>query len=277
MIIDVHAHYWPDPNALGPAFLAQAERAKSGPVQLQTDFDHYWKNCPTGSKVIIFGGKAKLSDLWQEDAAVARFAAADPERVVGFLSLDLSQPGWREELVQGHRDLGLRGVKLMPMYAGFYPQDREFDDFWNYAAKHGLPVLLHTGTTFISQAPIDCTFPRHLDEVAIRFPEVRIIMAHMAHPFENEAIVVARKHPHVYLDLSALHYRRWQFFHSLMLVADYGVWPKILFGTDFPFTTVNESIDGLRAAAGVRMGGFSLPAEKVEAIIHRNPLAELGL
>jgi hypothetical protein len=62
-----------------------------------------------------------------------------------------------------------------------------------------------------------------------------------------------------------------------MLAADYGVWPKILFGTDFPFTTVNESIEGLRAAARVSMGGFSLPAGKVEAIIHRNPLSELGL
>ena len=143
--------------------------------------------------------------------------------------------------------------------------------------KHGLPVLLHTGTTFISQAPLDCTLPRHLDEVAIRFPEARIVMAHLGHPYEGEAIVVARKHPHVFLDLSALYYRPWQLLHSLMLVNDYGIWPKILFGTDYPFTTVNDTVAGLRTLAQRRIGDFSLPSEKIEGVIFKNPLPDLGL
>jgi predicted TIM-barrel fold metal-dependent hydrolase len=51
----------------------------------------------------------------------------------------------------------MKGIKLLPMYAGFCPNDPEPDDLWKYAAKHGLPALLHTGTTFISQAPLECT------------------------------------------------------------------------------------------------------------------------
>src|SRR6185436_8164019 len=108
------------------------------------------------------------------------------------------------------------------------------------------PVLLHTGTTFVSQAPLECTLPRWLDDVATRFPDVKIIMAHLGHPYENETVVTIRKHPNVYADISALHYRPFQLYHSLMLVQEYGVWHKLFFGTDYPFTTVNASIEGVR-------------------------------
>ena len=61
-------------------------------------------------------------------------------------------------------------------------------------------MLLHTGTTFIAQAPLDCTLPRHLDPVAMRFPDVTIILAHLGHPYEGECVATIRKHPNVYAD-----------------------------------------------------------------------------
>jgi predicted TIM-barrel fold metal-dependent hydrolase len=158
----------------------------------------------------------------------------------------------------------------MPMYAGFFPHDRQYDEFWRYVSREHLPVLLHTGTTFISKAPLSCTLPRHLDEVGIRFPEAKIIMAHFGHPYEGEAIVVARKHPNIYTDISALHYRPWQLFHSLMLVSEYRVWPKVLFGSDYPFTTVNETIEGLKRLCRVNIGGFILPEDQVMEMVYRD-------
>ena len=167
----------------------------------------------------------------------------------------------------------------MPMYAGFRPDDQRLDPLWTYATQHSLPVLLHTGTTFVAQAPLDCTLPRHIDRVAIRFPEVKIIMAHLGHPYEHECVAVIRKHPNVFSDISALHYRPFQLYHSLMLVQEYGVWNKVLFGSDYPFTTVDASITGLRNLND-QLAGTALPrlnATEIEALIHRNSLAILGL
>jgi predicted TIM-barrel fold metal-dependent hydrolase len=208
---------------------------------------------------------------------VVDYVQQDPTRLIGFLSLDPTQPNWQAEMEYGHQVLGLQGIKLMPMYAGFYPQDDQLDPLWAYAQQHNLPVLLHTGTTFVSQATLETTLPRHIDVVARRFPEARIIMAHLGHPFEGECVAVIRKHPHVYADVSALHYRPWQLFHSLMLVHEYGVWQKLLFGTDFPFTTVAASVAGLRSLAEVKIDRFGLPLEKIEEMIQRDALPLLGL
>lgn len=116
-------------------------------------------------------------------------------RLIGYLSLDPTQPGWQDELRHGHQDLGLRGIKLMPMYAGFDPAAEAYEPLYAYAERHGLPLLVHTGTTFVSQAPLEYAMPRHLDPVAIRHPELRIVLAHLGHhPFEGECIAVIRKH-----------------------------------------------------------------------------------
>lgn len=280
MIIDVHSHVWEYPRHFSDDFRDQARRARAGTeVDLTVRFEEYAASAPAETRTIVFGGKARLSGLWCDDDYVAEQVARHPDRLIGFLALDPTQPGWEDELKRGHQELGLRGIKLMPMYAGFRPDEPLLDPLWSYATDHGLPVLLHTGTTFVAQAPLECTLPRHLDPVATRFPEVRMILAHLGHPYEGECIAVIRKHPHVYSDISALHYRPWQLYNSLMLVQEYGVWNKVLFGSDYPFTTVTASIDGLRGLNGL-VEGTALPRlnpEEIERLIHRDSLKLLGL
>ena len=279
-VIDVHSHFWEYPAHFDDSFRLQAKRARAGvEVDLTVRFEDYCRTAPADVRAIVFGGKAKLSGLWVDDDSVAAYVNSHPDQLIGFLSVDLTQPGWMEDLERGHQQLKLRGVKLLPMYAGFRPDDPAWDSFWKYTSKHGLPVLLHTGTTFISQAPIECTLPRHLDPVAARYPEQRLILAHLGHPWEGECIAVIRKHPHVYADVSALHYRPFQLYHSLMLVQEYGVWNKVLFGTDYPFTTVNASIDGIRGLDQM-LEGTALPrlnTDAIERMIYRDSLPLLNL
>lgn len=280
MIVDVHSHAWQYPQHFTDDFRQQAKRARAGQeVDLTVRYDEYQASATLADRTIVFGGKARLSGLWVDDSYVADYVATAPEKLIGFLALDPTQDGWQDELRIGHRELGLRGIKLMPMYAGCRPDDERLDELWRYATEHQLPVLLHTGTTFLSQAPLDCTLPRHLDRVAMRFPEVRIIAAHLGHPYEPECVAVIRKHPNVYSDVSALHYRPFQLYNSLILVQEYGVWDKLLFGSDYPFTTVDASVAGLRSL-NQQLEGTRLPRldeQQIEALIHRDSLAILGL
>ncbi len=280
MIIDVHSHTWEYPLHFGDDFRKQAIRARAGvEVDLTVRYEDYRQAAPQDTRTIVFGGKAKLSGMWVDDTYVAAYVAKHPDTLIGFLSVDPTQPNWQDELRHGHEELGLRGIKLLSMYAGFRPDDSILDPLWKYASKHQLPVLLHTGTTFIAQAPLECTLPRHLDPVATRFPDVRMILAHLGHPYEGETVAVIRKHPNLYADISALYYRPFQLYQSLMLVQEYGIWNKILFGTDYPFTTVNDTIEGVRNLNNM-LEGTNLPRldeEQIEQMIYRDSLPLLGL
>jgi predicted TIM-barrel fold metal-dependent hydrolase len=280
LIIDVHSHVWEYPGHFGENFRRQAIHARAGvEVDLTVRYEEYRATCPPDTKTIVFGGKARLSETWVDDRYVADYVAKHPDTLLGFLCVDPTQEGWERELREGHETLGLRGIKLLPMYAGFRPDDERLDPLWKYATAKQLPVLLHTGTTFMAQAPLEHTLPRHIDAVAIKFPDVKIIMAHLGHPYEGECVATFRKHQNVYADVSALHYRPFQLYHSLMLVQEYGVWHKVLFGTDYPFTNVNDSIAGIRNLNNM-LEGTNLPrlkTDEIEKMIHRDSLSILGL
>lgn len=280
MIIDIHSHAWSYPKHFSDEFCRQAQCARAGvEVDLSVCYEEYRAQAPNGVRTVVFGGKARLSGIWVNDEYVADYVAAHRHTLIGFLSVDPTQPRWQDELRDGHRQLGLCGIKLMPMYAGFRPDDDRLNPLWSYAQERELPVLLHTGTTFVAQAPLDYTLPRWLDNVARRFPEVKIVLAHLGHPYEGECVAVIRKHANVYADISALHYRPFQLYHSLMLVQEYGVWHKVLFGTDYPFTTVKATIAGLHGLNNM-LSGTNLPrldTNQIDAMIHRNSFKLLGL
>ncbi len=276
-LVDVHAHLFTQDSQLGDPFASQATRARGSEVSLIPPADAYRRSAPEDTIAVVFGGKARRSGIWVPDETIAQFAAANPHSCIGFMSLDPTQAGWQQELRTGHAELGLRGIKIMPMYAGFDPRHRDFDELWSNAIELGLPVLAHTGTTFVSDAVLDYARPGLFDEVARRFPQLRLVLAHLGHPYQGECLAVIRKHEHVYADLSALHYRPYQLWHGLKLAQEYAVTHKLLFGSDFPFTTVNDSITGLHRIV-TEPGPFGpIGTDMLEQLLARDTLRLLGL
>lgn len=118
-----------------------------------------------------------------------------------------------------------------------------------------------------------------LDEIACRFPDLKLWIAHLGHPWCEELNIVIRKHPNLYADMSALHPRPLQFYCALLNAVEYGVADKIFFGTDYPFTTVEASLAGLRGINRVAEGSAfpRIPEEVIEGIVHRDRFSLLGL
>lgn len=210
--------------------------------------------------------------------ATIEFVADAPDRRVGFMSVHPEDPGAYDE-AERCIAAGLQGVKLGPNYQNFDPLTDAAHRFYAYCADRGLPILFHQGASPIRQAPLRYTYPLVVDEIALAHPELRIVMAHMGHPWGRETVVTVRKHPHVYADVSSIYLRPWVCYESLLYAQEWGVADKLLLGSDFPIATPAEAMAGLRRVNGI-VEGTPLPRiteATIEGIIHADALGALGL
>jgi predicted TIM-barrel fold metal-dependent hydrolase len=176
-------------------------------------------------------------------------------------------------------ELGLRGIKLGLNYQRAELLGKEARAIYAKAEKMRLPIVFHTGTSPMRFAPLEYAYPLHFDRIAIAFPELKIVMAHLGHPWQADTCVVVRKHPNVFADVSAQFYRPWSMYQALRLATEWGVMHKLLFGSDFPVATPAETMKGTRAVNDILEGTKlpRVPEEAIEAIIHRDTLGLLGL
>ena len=119
--------------------------------------------------------------------------------------------------------------------------------------------MWHQGTTFPSAARLKWGLPLQLEDIAMDFPDLKMIIAHLGHPWEADAIVLIRKCPNVYVDISAVHYRPYRYWQAMVTAMEYGVEHKVLPGSDFPSATLDNVIAGLRNINQHR-GGYAVSA-----------------
>ncbi|MBT4609899.1 MAG: amidohydrolase [Gemmatimonadetes bacterium] len=290
MIVDIHTHppqYQQLPPGIKPEYNGMWRPDR--PVKVSTCWDDYMEAQKPAVRSVVFGiavnpsGEHRAGDPeWSSgnvNDGVAEFVAAYPERLIGFCAVHPFDPHCLEELERGRSDLGLKGVKLGANYQNYDPLEPRALAVYEYAQRHSLPIMFHKGTSPVRDAPIRYAHPMIIDEIAMRYPQLRMVLAHMGHPWQVDTCVVIRKHPHVYADLSANFYRPFSFWEQMIKATEWNVLDKILFGTDWPITDVAESIDHLRRVNDI-VEGTKLPTvdpEAIEAIIERDSLGLLGL
>jgi predicted TIM-barrel fold metal-dependent hydrolase len=276
---NIHSHAWNTSLHFQPETVREADISRGYPLDLTVRIAPFLEDMAQFEKVVVFGMKARRTGYWVPDEYVAAFVAQAPAKLIGFACCDPTQPGHLEELKYAIEHLKLRGVKMGPIYAGFDPRDELCAPVYRYCQENGLPILFHTGTTYNRDAPLGYSRPWLWDDLAIAYPDLRMILAHIGHPFSEECLVVIRKHPHVYADVSALYYRPWQFYNTMIVAQEYKVTHKLLFGTDYPFAKGPESIDGLRNINHI-IGTSTLPRvseQVIEEILARDALKLIGV
>jgi hypothetical protein len=174
---------------------------------------------------------------------IAERARAYPDVIIPFASVDPARgaEGVRtaQRLIAEH---GVRGFKFHPSVQAFRPNDRDAYPLYEVIEAAGLPALFHTGQTGVGAGQragagirLGYSNPIYLDDVAVDFPDMPIILAHPSFPWQEEALAVAVHKPQVYIDLSG-----WspKYFPPLLIqYANTLLRHKMLFGTDFPMLT----------------------------------------
>ena len=165
--------------------------------------------------------------------AIAAIVRQFPDRFVGVAAVNLEKPVEAvRELRRAVRELGFKALRVVPWLWNRPPNDKLYFPLYVECIELGIPFCTqvgHTGPLMPSETgrPVP-----YLDEVALTFPELRIVAGHIGHPWTDEMIGVAWKHANVYIDTSAYLPRYYppQLVHYLKT---YGQ-DKVLFGTNFP-------------------------------------------
>jgi predicted TIM-barrel fold metal-dependent hydrolase len=227
------------------------------------------KNC---DKVVVFGLKAPFAGIDVPQQLIADFVKKHSDRFVGWCSVDPNDRNCVDQLVHCVNDLGLRGLKLGPIYQNWNPADPKHLPLWRKAEQLGIPVIIHMATSFVRTGPLKYSNPMLLEDVAVACPDLRIIISHLGHPWEADCVVLIRKHPNLYANVSALHYRPWRHYQAFITALEYGVENKLIFGSDFPSATPEQLMAGLYKVndivEGTRFPRF--PREEIDRIIYEN-------
>jgi hypothetical protein len=279
MIVDCHTHVG-EPEHLSRQFVADARMASGNPKQeLAVNLDDHWEAMKAVDKAVVLGFRAHHVGYVIPNEYVASYVRKHPEKLIGFCSIDPHDPDAIEQLDYCVKTLGLRGLKLGPIYQNMHPHDERFQAVFARAAKLDVPILIHQGTTFCTNVSLENADPVSLQSVALKHPNLKMVIAHMGHPWINETLVLIRKHPSLYTDISALYYRPWQFYNALVLAQEYGVTHKLLFGSDYPVTTPSSTREALEKVNQFTEG-TSLPRvdmKMIDDLVHRDTTALLGL
>ena len=278
MTIDCHTHIWRREH-WSEEIAREAARARSRPAVLHVEEQAHWQAMQAVDRAIVFGLYALHVGLVVPNDFVAHYVHQHPDKLIAFACIDPNEPNYLDELHRATQELGMRGLKLGPIYQNYHPMDVRMQPVYEYCQQRNLPILIHQGTTFPRRAPLKFASPLQLEDIALAFPDLVMVIAHLGHPWIDETLVLIRKQPNFYSDISALYYRPWQFYNGLISALEYGVTEKLIFGSDFPFTTPADSINGLRGINRVigQSGLPSVPEEVIAGILERDTLALLNL
>jgi predicted TIM-barrel fold metal-dependent hydrolase len=279
MIVDCHTHVG-EPSHFSKDFIADARTASGDPKQkIAVNLAEHWKAMELTDRVIVLGFRAHHVGYVVPNEYVADYVKQHPEKLVGFCSVDPNDDDAVEQLEYSILKLGLRGLKLGPIYQNVHPSDEKIRRLFKRAEELEIPILIHQGTTFCCNVSLEFANPILLQPIALEFPRLRMVIAHLGHPWIAETIVLIRKHANLFADISALHYRPWQFYNALLLAHEYGVMHKLFLGSDYPFTTPAATLEGLRKVNDFAKGSSmpQVPTGQVEDLINRDTLRVLGI
>jgi predicted TIM-barrel fold metal-dependent hydrolase len=247
--IDVHTHAEVSKDghgALSPELFGASEKYFKAHGHRQPTIEEmaaHYRERRMGAVVFTVDAEHATGHPRISNEEIAESCAAHADVLVPFASIDphKGRAGVREarRLV---REYGVRGFKFHPSIQAFSPNDPLAYPLYEAIEELGVPALFHTGQTGIGAGVpggggirLKYSDPMLVDDVAVDFPQLRIILAHPSFPWQDEALAVATHKPHVYIDLSG-----WSpkyFPPQLVRYANSLLKDKVLFGSDYPVIT----------------------------------------
>lgn len=148
------------------------------------------------------------------------------------------------------RDGLVKGIKLYPGYDQYAINDPSLESVFRIAAKHDVPVVIHTGDTYAKGAKVRMAHPLLVDDIAVDYPDVRFVMCHLGNPWFQDTAEVLYKNDNVFADFSGLvlgdftyEFERYLMKRVEDLIAYMGdPGSQLMYGTDWPLVEMGPYV-----------------------------------
>ena len=161
----------------------------------------------------------------------------------------------------------IAAVKIHPVHTGFAANDYELGHstlriLYEACEREGIPVMIHTGTSIFPLARNRFGNPMDVDDLAVDFPKLKIIIAHAGRPlWMDTAMFLVRRHPNVFFDISGIPPKKLlEYLPDLERYAD-----KALFGSDWPGPMIPSMGENAKA-----VNGLPLSTKTRRRLLHDN-------
>ena len=208
--------------------------------------------------------------------AVAAIVERQPDRFLPFVGADIMEgPKALEQLEYWVRERGFVGLSLRPFMIDLPADDKHYYPFYAKCVELDIPVSVHASANWTTTRSSELGHPRHFDQVACDFPDLKLILSHAGYPWVLEACLLAWKHPNLYLELGA---HRPKYFTApgagwepLLRYGQSTIQDKILYGT-------GAFLLGRRPADLItEMRALPIRADVLEKWFSRNAAALMGI
>lgn len=234
----------------------------------------YYRERKIGLVMFTVDSEHEIGSRRIPNEEILEAAHANSDMMVAFASIDPHKGRFGAREARRLIADGVRGFKFHPTCQGFFPNDRMAYKLYEVIAENKLPAIFHSGHSGIGTGMrggggmrLKYSNPIHVDDVAVDFPDMKIIIAHPSWPWQDEALSVCLHKPNVYIDLSG-----WSpkyFPPQLVQYANSQLKKKILFGSDFPLIPPDRWIKDFKEA--------NFKPEVHDLILKHNAIEALGL
>lgn len=275
MIVDCHVHLWQKAAELGLRVDAwgQSERRLAADVA-----DHMEATQPFDAALVWgfasehLGAEAPISFLGQH-------LGLQGNRLVGIAGIDPACPTWREKLAEAVDEWGFRGITVCPACQDLHPMDSRCLALYEACVERKLPLLFDLPDEWPSGANLAYARPDLLDAVAREFPALKVLVSGFGYPHVDETLALLEKHPTMLTDTAHLANRPLVLSSALARAYEAGLLSRVLFGSGFPFAWPRKAQRAVfdQCSHAHRAPAERLPREALEALLHRDALAALGI
>lgn len=170
----------------------------------------------------------------------------------------VSYLGYKErdlrELADYLRDGRVKGLKLYPGYEPFYPYDPRCRVLYDLALEFDVPVMIHTGDTYAKSAKLRYAHPLNVDDVAVDFPDLKLVICHLGNPWIRDCMEVVYKNTHAHADISGLvlgdftsKYQKFMHKQLKDMILFAGDPNYLLYGTDWPISSMESYVKFMKS------------------------------